>query len=126
VPAGPEQRRAVLRAALTAIASWETRLTAHADARLRDIGVESYGQPAEASTPRLGVFSVNVPGVEGRQVAAALEGAGVEAVLGHNGAVRTMKRLAPDRGASAIRLSIAHYNTPDDLDRAIEVLTGCR
>jgi len=46
----------------------------------------------------------------------------VEAVMGNNGAVRTMARVAGGSGGIGVRLSIAHYTTKDDIDRAVDCL----
>jgi selenocysteine lyase/cysteine desulfurase len=105
---------------MRSIERWEQVLTRHTDARLRAIpGLELYAQPGEDSRPRLGIFSCNVRRPLD-EVARALEDAGVEAVTGHNGAVRTMTRLAA--GGVCLRLSIAHYNTEADIDRAVDRL----
>jgi selenocysteine lyase/cysteine desulfurase len=113
-------RRQALQVAMCAIAAWEGALTEHGDAQLAALpGLELYRQAPSDPRPRLGVFSFNVRGRTPVEVAQALEHAAIEAVVGNNGAVRTMARLARDFGEIGVRLSIAHYNTREDLDRAI-------
>jgi cysteine desulfurase family protein (TIGR01976 family) len=116
---------AALRVAMNAISDWEGELTRYADAALAKVpGLVCYRDPAVTGGKRLGVFSVNVKGREPVVVARALEAAGVEAVMSHNGAPRTLKRLAPEFGGVAIRLSIAHYSSRADIDAAVKCLEG--
>lgn len=116
-------RRQALRVAMRAIAQWEADLTEHADARLAELpGIELYRQEPSDHRPRLGVFSFNVRGRTPVEIAHELERADIEAVVGNNGAMRTMARLARDFGEIGVRLSIAHYNTRRDVDRAIELI----
>ncbi len=123
----PAGRRAALRAAMEAVAAWEAELTAHGDALFGELpGLRLYRQAPDDPAPRLGVFCFNVEGRAPAEVAERLEAAGVEAVLGSNGAVRTMRRLAAAQGGVGIRLSIAHYNAFDDLGRAAECLRSLR
>jgi cysteine desulfurase family protein (TIGR01976 family) len=118
-------RRASLVAALRVIQEWEAELTAHADARLLEIpGLELYRQPSTDTRARLGVFSFNIEGREPLEVARALDAAGIEAALGHNGAVRTMAKCAPDFGGISVRLSVAHYTTMEEIDRAVDTLAS--
>ncbi len=121
--AAPHGRREALRAGLAAVSAWEEELTRYADARLRALpGLELYAQAADDPRPRLGVFCFNLRGIPPAAVARALEEAGIEGVLGHNGAIRTLARLAGEHGGIGIRLSLAHYNDRQDVDRAVDCL----
>lgn len=119
----PARRRDALAAGMDALARWEEELTRYGDERLRAVpGIELYMQDASDARPRLGVFCFNLKGRPTAEVARALANAGIEAVMGHNGAMRTMQKLTPDTGGSGIRLSLAHYNTRADIDRAVDCL----
>jgi cysteine desulfurase family protein (TIGR01976 family) len=119
----PPTRREALRAGLEAVSAWEEELTRYADARLRALpGLELYAQRPDDPRPRLGVFCFNLRGIPPSAVARALEDAGIEGVLGHNGAIRTLARLAGGQGGIGIRLSLAHYNSREDVDRALDCL----
>ena len=119
----PAARREALRAGLEAVSAWEEELTRYADARLRALpGIELYAQGPDDPRPRLGVFCFNLRGIPPLPVARALEDAGIEGVLGHNGAIRTLTRLAGGQGGIGIRLSLAHYNSREDVDRALDCL----
>ena len=121
----PPTRREALRAGLEAVSAWEEELTRYADARLRDLpGIELYAQGPDDPRPRLGVFCFNLQGIQPFAVARALEEAGVEGVVGHNGAIRTLERFARGQGGIGIRLSLAHYNTREDVDRALDCLVA--
>jgi cysteine desulfurase family protein (TIGR01976 family) len=119
----PGARREALALAMDAIARWEDELTQHGDRRLSELpDLELYAQTPVRARPRLGVFCFNLRRAGPLQVAEALDRAGVEAVVGNYGAARTMARLASAHGGVGIRLSIAHYTTKADIDRAVECL----
>lgn len=115
----PSSRPAALTAAMTAIGEWETVLAAHLDAAFADVpGLVEIRQPRGDARPRLGVLCFNLARRDTADIARGLEKAGIEAVMGSNGAVRTMSKLAADFGGIGIRLSLAHYNNRADIDRA--------
>ena len=111
-----------VREAIETIARYEERLSAYAREGFaaRADRVRLYGRPASA--PRLPVFAFNVAGVSGETLAAELDEAKIEARFGDYYAPRLLEALAPDRGASAMRLSFAHYNTHDDVDRCFAAI----
>ena len=84
--------------------------------------VTLYGRPPDRE--RLPVFAFNVDGVDGEEVAQRLEAAGIEARHGDYYAPRLMQKLAPDRHGRALRISLAHYNTIDDIERCFAVIDG--
>ena len=61
-------------------------------------------------------------GVAGEQVARALEAAGIEARYGDYYAPRLMQTLAPEADGRALRISLAHYNTIEDVDRCFAAI----
>ena len=113
----PEPRRA-----LAAFARYEAHLSEHMRRGFaeRADALTLYGRPA--SEERLPVFAFNVNGVAGEQVARALEAAGIEARYGDYYAPRLMQTLAPEADGRALRISLAHYNTIEDVDRCFAAI----
>lgn len=104
---------------------YEKQLSAHFLARLREIdGVVLYGKTAEFLDERLPVFSFNIEGFETDELGRALDAAGVEARTGNYLAINLMKRLADEFGGSALRISLVHYNTVEEIDRFFAILKG--
>ena len=110
------------RAALERLADYEFELSAYARAKFADRAslLRLYGRPATA--PRLPVFAFNVPGVPSDELAERFEIANIEARVGDYYAPRLMQSLAPDAHGIAVRLSFAHYNTCDEVDRCFDVI----
>ena len=110
------------RKAIERLADHEEALSAYARAKFaaRDGHVHLYGRPAEA--PRLPVFAFNVPGVPSAELAERFEMAKIEARLGNYYAPRLMQAIAPEAGGVAVRLSFAHYNTREEIDRCFDVI----
>ncbi|MBD7909324.1 aminotransferase class V-fold PLP-dependent enzyme [Sporosarcina sp. Sa3CUA8] len=97
---------------------YEQQLTNHFLAKLADVeGVVLYGKTAEQSEERLPVFSFNIEGIATDSLGHALNDAGVEARTGNYLAIHLMKRLAAPYGGSALRISLVHYNTIEEIDR---------
>ncbi|MDW0108779.1 aminotransferase class V-fold PLP-dependent enzyme [Sporosarcina aquimarina] len=102
---------------------FEQQLTDHFLAKLADVEhVVLYGKTAEQSAERLPVFSFNIEGIEPDVLGRELNEAGVEARTGNYLAINLMKRLAPSFGGSALRISLVHYNTVEEIDRFFEIL----
>ena len=113
----PDSREAVER-----LADYEEALSTYARARFaeRSDSVTLYGRPAES--PRLPVFAFNVAGVPSEELAERFEMAQIEARLGSYYAPRLMAAIAPEAGGIAVRLSFAHYNTTEEIDRCFDVI----
>jgi cysteine desulfurase/selenocysteine lyase len=113
----PIEREAVVHA-MGRIAAWNRRLTAHAMTRLESIpGLEIYG-PRDASR-RSSLVAFNVAGHDPLVLAAALNDAGIEARAGCHCATLAHQALGI---AASLRFSFYLYNTPDDVDRAVDAL----
>jgi selenocysteine lyase/cysteine desulfurase len=110
------------RKAVERLADHEEALSAYARAKFaaRAEHVHLYGRPAEA--PRLPVFAFNVEGVPSAELAERFELAQIEARLGHYYAPRLMRAIAPEADGVAVRLSFAHYNTREEIDRCFDVI----
>jgi selenocysteine lyase/cysteine desulfurase len=78
-----------------------------------------YGDPRRN---RLPVFAFNMHGYDGTALSRAFDTVGIESRAGDYYTPRLMHRLAPDFNNGAVRLSFAHYNTIDDLDRCFAAI----
>ena len=111
-----------VRRAIRLMAEYERDLTRTALARFAERAdrIVLYGRPADHD--RLPVFAFNVRGASPAAVAAALDAANIEARAGDFYAPRLMRALAPDYHGTSVRLSLAHYNTEEDVERCFAVL----
>lgn len=103
------------------VSNWTTSLTARALEALSKVpGLIVYG-PAEASR-RTSLIAFNVAGHDPLALANALNAYGIESRAGCHCAALAHRALQIEPPASC-RLSFYLYNTPDDVDRAVEALT---
>ncbi len=111
-----------VRAAMHRIADWNTSLTARALGGLSGIdGITIYGPSDPARRTSLVAF--NLAGRDPMAVAHALNRAGVEARAGCHCATLAHHALGLNPPASC-RLSFYLYNTPRDVDRAVETVAA--
>ena len=110
------------RVAVERIADCEERLSIYARAKFadREPRLRLYGRPP--NEPRLPVFAFNIADVPGDELARRFDVARIEARLGTFYAPRLMTALAPESQGNAVRLSFAHYNTCDEIDRCFDVI----
>jgi selenocysteine lyase/cysteine desulfurase len=111
--------RAGLKAAYQQIEQLEQPLIEFALEKFKDIpGLSLYGEPGVAG--RVGTFCFNMQ-LSAMQVAEHLAAAGVGVAAGHYYATMPMTALGlmPD---GAVRASVAHYNTKEDLERLLGAL----
>lgn len=87
--------------------------------------VELFG-PAEMDATRVATFAVGVDDVHPDGVAAEMADAGIYVWSGHYYAMNVMDRLGVLDGGGLVRIGFVHYNTPEEVDRALEVLAGLR
>lgn len=113
-----------LRSGIERIAAYERGLarTALDGFAARADRIRLYGKPA--SEDRLPVFAFNLAGHSPAQAGAAFAAAGIEARVGDFYAPRLLRSVAGDHHGTAVRLSLAHYNTADDIARCFAVLDG--
>jgi len=129
-PGQPVTRETVT-AAFEVAASYERPLPSYErplQARLLDYlsrqpGVRIVG-PAHGGPERVATISFVHDRVSPPEISAACDAAGIGMRHGHMYAYRLCEGLgiAPDPGV--IRVSMAHYNTPDEVERLIAVLDG--
>ncbi|WJY26277.1 aminotransferase class V-fold PLP-dependent enzyme [Sporosarcina trichiuri] len=106
---------------------YEQQLTSYFLKRLQEIpGVILYGRPAEEPAGRLPVFAFNIEGIGTDALGQALNDAGVEARTGNYLAISLMERLAGPFGGGALRISLVHYNTIEEIDRFFGILETAR
>ena len=83
--------------------------------------VELYGVP-EMGENRVATFAVAVEAHHPDEVAGRMAEAGVYVWSGHYYAVNVMDRLGVLDTGGLVRIGFVHYNTSDEVDRALEVL----
>ena len=77
---------------------------------------------SEMGERRVSTFAVGVDGVHPSEVARYMASHGIYVWSGHYYAVNVMGRLGLDDGL--VRIGFCHYNTTDEVDRALELLTA--
>lgn len=83
--------------------------------------VRVYGIP-EASTARSPTFAIDVAGHTAPAVAKHMAGRGLYVWAGHYYAVNVMDRLGVLDEGGLVRIGFCHYNTTEEVDRAVEAL----
>jgi cysteine desulfurase / selenocysteine lyase len=107
---------------LDAVHAAERELSDYALERLGEVdGLTVFGPPA--GDERGGIFSFDLAGVHGHDVAEILDRHGVAVRAGHHCAQILMDRLGV---AATTRASVAVYNTRAEIDRLIEGLADVR
>lgn len=124
-PAGPEvSRRALLRRAMEAIREQEAALSTELLRRLSHSGgITVYGvqEPAEIHL-RVPTVCFNLQGIAPAAVAAHCAENGVGVRDGNMYSPRLLERLGLAPATGAVRASLVHYNTFDEIDRFVNVL----
>ena len=115
------------RAAMTAIRRYEQGLSRELLRVLRDSGAEIYGVRDEGRlSERVPTFCFNLPGVPPAAVTQAAAAAGIGIRDGHMYSPRLMKRLGLAFESGAVRVSLAHYNTVEEVRQLGTVLSRLR
>ena len=111
-------RRADIVAGMQAIRRYEQDLARAMLGVLRSHGAIVYGisDPAEVAH-RVPTFCFNMPGLTPQYVADAMVAAGFGIRDGHMYAPRLMSRLGLTMAEGALRVSLVHYNTLDEIER---------
>jgi cysteine desulfurase family protein (TIGR01976 family) len=115
-------RRGAIGAAMTAIRDYERILSREMLRALKRLGAQIHGVSNEnAVASRVPTFCFSLPGVTPRDFATRMGEAGVGLRDGHLFAPRLMNRLGLAMEMGAIRVSLAHYNTVDEIARFEEI-----
>jgi cysteine desulfurase family protein (TIGR01976 family) len=124
-PAGETSLRDDCRAAMAAIRDYEQGLSRALLRTLRDCGAEIYGlQPEDDVRERVPTVCFNMPGIAPAAVTQAAAIAGIAVRDGHMYSPRLMRRLGLAVETGAVRASLAHYNTIEEVRRLGAVLGG--
>lgn len=86
-------------------------------------GVRVHGVP-EPGDRRVATFALSVDGATADQVAAHMAGQGVYVWSGHYYAINAIERLGFLDQGGLVRIGFVHYNTPGEVDRALEALAS--
>lgn len=121
----PASRRDAIVQAMTAIRRYEAELSREMLRVLDAAGATVYGigDPARVSE-RLPTLCFNVPGVSPARVTETLAARGIGVRDGHMYAPRLMRRLGIPPESGAVRASLLHYNTVDEIQEFGKVLLG--
>lgn len=116
-------RRAALAAAMGAIRDYEMMLTKALLQVLKQHGAVIYGISDEDKVAgRVPTICFSIPGITPQVIAEDMGQAGIGLRDGHMFAPRLMKRLGLTMETGAIRISMVHYNTLDEVRRFSDVL----
>jgi cysteine desulfurase family protein (TIGR01976 family) len=118
-----ESRRHVLQHAFEAIRAYEESLSLEMLRVLNDCGATIYGVADEKSIHgRVPTLCFNLPNVSPAQVTEKLAKKNIGVRDGHMYSPRLMKRLGLAQESGAVRASLVHYNTSEEVHRFGSVL----
>jgi cysteine desulfurase family protein (TIGR01976 family) len=119
----PASHRGRLICAMDAIRAYEQELSLEMLRVLQAAGAEVYGirEPGHAAQ-RVPTFCFNLGGIPPAKVAGELARNHIGVRSGHMYSPRLMRRLGLDPETGAVRASLAHYNTIEEIQRFSEAL----
>jgi selenocysteine lyase/cysteine desulfurase len=118
-------RRAALVAATEAIRGYEARLSRAMLRALAKSNATVYGITAEDEiSRRTPTLCFNLPGISPAKVTDELAKQKIGVRDGHMYSPRLMKRLGLARNSGAVRASLVHYNTLEEVERFGKALTA--
>ncbi len=121
---GEGEGRAALASAFSAIGDHEHTLGARFLDGIVDLShVRLYGPPG-MDDRRVTTFAVAVDGMHPDQVAARMAERGIYVWSGHYYALNVMDRLGALDDGGLVRIGFCHYNTTDEVDRALDTLAS--
>ena len=124
-PAAETSLRADCRAAMAAIGEYEQGLSRALLLTLRDCGAVIYGlREEDQMRERVPTVCFNIPGVAPEAVTKAAAAAGIAVRDGHMYSPRLMRRLGLAVETGAVRASLVHYNTVEEVKQFGAVLAG--
>ena len=119
----PESRRANVLAAMNAIRDYEETLSLEFLRVLRACGATIYGiQEEHRLRERVPTFLFNIKTIPPQDITDRLANAGVGVRDGHMYSPRLIRRLGLTFPAGAVRASLVHYNTMEEIRRFGELL----
>lgn len=124
---GPGTLREQCAAAMQAIRCYEQGLSRQLLQVLHTAGADVYGLGDESQVAqRVPTICFNLPGVAPALVTESAAAVGIGIRDGHMYAPRLMQRLGLATSSGAVRASLVHYNTSEEIDRFGEVLRRLR
>jgi cysteine desulfurase family protein (TIGR01976 family) len=118
-----ESRRSALQRAFEAIRVYEESLSLEMLRELKDCGAVVYGiAEGERVSQRVPTLSFNLPNVPGGRVTAEFAKQNIGVRDGHMYSPRLIKRLGLSTETGAVRASLVHYNTVQEVRRFGRVL----
>ncbi len=123
-PGRGDNRRERIVAAMAEVRAYERELSQRLIGGLLELdGMNVYGivEP-EQFDHRAPTVACRLEGYTPRQVAERLGDEGIFVWDGNYYALEVMKRLGLEEGGGAVRIGPVHYNTPEEIDRTLEVL----
>ena len=121
--ARPSSRRAALQKALAAIRTYEQGLSLAMLEVLNRCGATVYGiADTNRMDQRVPTLCFNLPKISPTRVTEEFARRGIGVRDGHMYAPRLMKRLGLSQESGAVRASLVHYNTPDEVHEFGNVL----
>jgi len=120
----PASRREALLSAMSAISQYESRLAAGLISGLLAIpGLAFYGITDAKRAPwRTPTVSVRIAGHSPRELSRRLAGRGIFVWDGNYYAINLTDLLGVEETGGMLRIGLAHYNTPEEVDRLLEAL----
>lgn len=120
----PQSRRARLERAMAAIRDYEENLTLQLLGSLHASQAAIYGiREKERVGQRVPTICFNLRGIAPARVTEELARTEIGVRDGHMYSPRLMKRLGLDPQSGAVRASLVHYNTQDEIDRFADILS---
>lgn len=120
---GSDSRRTNLVAVMNAISAYERSLCEHLLTTLADCGAVVYGIcDLDELKQRVPTVLFNIPNMAPESVVEGLARNGIGARDGHMFSPRLMRRLSLSPDSGAVRISLAHYNTKEEIDSLGEIL----
>ena len=123
-PGSENSRRAVLRRAMEAIGRHEATLSIELLRRLAEVdGVTVYGvkEPGQVHL-RVPTVCFNLRGISPAAVSSHCAEHGIGVRDGNMYSPRLLERLGIPPATGAVRASLVHYNTPNEIDRFVNLL----
>jgi cysteine desulfurase family protein (TIGR01976 family) len=123
----PASRRNYLEGALGAIREYEQALSREMLKVLDETGAQIFGvaEPSRVAD-RVPTFCFNIEGISPAAVTEAMAAADIGIRDGHLYTPRLMRRLGLATESGAVRVSLVHYNTREEILRFGEALRGLR
>jgi cysteine desulfurase family protein (TIGR01976 family) len=124
VPSSARSRRSNIIDAMNAVQAYERLLSQELLRALRELGATIYGVSEEQRLQkRVPTFCFNLGAKQPAAITETCAAAGIGIRDGHMYAPRLMRRLGLDPQYGAIRVSLVHYNTVQEIQRFADVLS---